>query len=89
MTYAEKLPASEVRKRFSEAVSRAAFAGERTVIERNGKAVAALVPIEDLEALDALEDLMDLEEAQRRLKALTDGTDDTMPFDDFERELDG
>ena len=38
-----RLSASEVRKRFSEAVTQAAFGGERIIIERSGKALAALI----------------------------------------------
>ena len=83
-----RLPASEVRKRFSEAVSQAAYGGERIIIERSGKALAALVSIEDLEALEALEDLMDVEEARQRLQALDHDKDDLMPFEAFEKELD-
>jgi len=83
-----RLSASEVRKRFSEAVSQAAFGGERIIIERSGKPLAALVSIEDLEALVALEDLMDVEEARRRLQALDHDKDDIIPFEAFEKELD-
>ena len=83
-----RLSASEVRKRFSETVSQAAFGGERIIIERSGKALAALVSIEDLEALEALEDLMDVEEARRRLQALDHDKDDVTSFDAFEKELD-
>jgi len=88
MNTPQRLPASKVRERFSEIVSRAAYGGEPTIIERSGKPVAALVSIEDLEAMVALEDLMDGQEAQRRLKAIADGRDDVMSAEDFNRELD-
>jgi prevent-host-death family protein len=48
-----KISAKEARDRFSEVVNRAAFGKERVVVTKNGKPVAALVPIEDLEALEA------------------------------------
>ena len=83
-----RLPASEVRKRFSEAISQAAYGGERIIIERSGKPLAALVSMEDLEALEVLEDLIDIEEARRRLQALGDASDDVMAFEAFEKELD-
>ena len=86
-TQRQRLPASEVRKRFSEAVSRARFGGEPTIIERNGKPVAALVSIEDLEAMEALEDLMDGQEADRRLKAIAKGRGDVMRAENFYAEL--
>ena len=88
MSKHQRLPASKVRERFSEIVSRAAYGGEPTIIERSGKPVAALVSMGDLETMEALEDLMDGEEAQRRLRALAEGSDDVMSAEDFNRELD-
>lgn len=41
----------EVRNGLGEMAGRAAFAGERYVITRHGKQIAALVPITDLERL--------------------------------------
>jgi prevent-host-death family protein len=62
------LSASKVRARLAEAVNRASFAGERTVIRRHGKDVAAVVSVEDLKTLEALEDRLDLEEARQIMK---------------------
>ena len=86
-TQRQHLPASEVRKRFSEAVSRAHYGGEPTIIERSGKPVAALVSIEDFEAMEALEDELDRIEAERRLQAVRDGREETYPMEDVHREL--
>ena len=58
---------SEARKHFSDVANQAACAGERTIIERRGKPLAAVVSIEDLEALEALEDQLDVLEAKKRL----------------------
>lgn len=63
-----RLRASAVREDFSETLNRVAYKGERIVLERRGKDVAALVPVEDLELLENLEDRMDLEAARRALK---------------------
>jgi len=65
---ARHLSASKVRAGFAEAVNRASFVGERTVIRRHGKDVAAVVSVEDLKTLEALEDRLDLEEARRIMK---------------------
>jgi len=59
----------EARRQHSTVISRAAVAKERIILTRHGKAVAAVVPIEDLELLEKLEDRIDLEEARA---ALTD-----------------
>jgi len=57
-----------LRAGLAEAVNRAASGGERTVIRRNGKEVAAVVSVEDLRTLEALEDRLDLEDARRIMK---------------------
>jgi prevent-host-death family protein len=63
-----RLNSSEARAGFAEAVNRARFAGERTIIRRHGKEVAAVVSIEDLKTLEELEDRLDLEDARRIMK---------------------
>jgi antitoxin Phd len=63
-----RLTASAVREDFSETLNRVAYKGERIVLERRGKDVAALVPVEDLELLEKLEDHMDLEAARKALE---------------------
>ncbi len=65
---ARRLGSTQARAAFSEAVSRANFAGERTIIRRHGKDVAAVVSVEDLQTLEALEDRLDLDEAREIMK---------------------
>ncbi|MGA2982204.1 MAG: type II toxin-antitoxin system Phd/YefM family antitoxin [Terriglobia bacterium] len=65
---ARRVNASQARASFAEGLNRASFAGERTVIRRHGKDVAAVVSAEDLEILEALEDRRDLEEARQIMK---------------------
>lgn len=61
------LTVSKAREEFSAMVNRAAYAKERVMVERHGKAVAAMVPIEDVELLQALEDSMDLADTRAAL----------------------
>lgn len=63
------LSATEVRDNFFETANRVAYRKERVIVERRGKALAAIVPIEDAELLAALEDRIDLEEARKALTA--------------------
>ncbi len=63
-----KLTASVARQNFSDLLSRAEYRGERVVVHRGRKPVAALVPIEDLELLEKLEDEIDLAAARKALK---------------------
>lgn len=46
-----RVSATEANLRLGYLISRATYAGERTVIVRRGEPVAALVPIADLERL--------------------------------------
>jgi prevent-host-death family protein len=62
-----RLLTSKVREDFSDTINRVAYRGERIVIERRGKAVAAIVPLEDLEFLQAIENRTDLEAARAAL----------------------
>ncbi len=56
----EDLSATMARKEFSELVNRVAYGKVRQVLTRRGKAVAAVIPLEDLELLERLEERVDL-----------------------------
>ena len=62
-----RIPASEARLQFAEVVNKVAFGGERVVLHRHGKDVAALVPVADLHLLESLEKRMDLDAARAAL----------------------
>jgi prevent-host-death family protein len=76
---------SEARESFSSTVNRVAFGGERVVLTRHGKRIAAVVPVEDLELLESLEDAVDVEEARR---ILAQGTEqDWVDWDELKQRL--
>jgi len=58
---------AEARNQFSEIINRAAYGKERVLLTRRGKAIVAMVPVEDVELLEALEDRLDIEEAREAL----------------------
>jgi len=58
--------------------------GERVVLRRGNKAVAAVVPIEDLKRLQEMEDRLDVEEAERRL---ADPAEVPIPYEKVRKEL--
>ena len=62
------IEASQLRQRFSDALNTVAYAGERIAINRHGKRVAVLVPVDDLAMLEALEDRIDVALAKKALK---------------------
>jgi prevent-host-death family protein len=62
-----KVAASEVRRHLSATLNRVAFGGERIVLHRHGKKLAALVPVEDLALIEEIEDRRDARAARRAL----------------------
>ena len=63
-----KLTAGAARAQFADLVNRADIRGERTIVHRRKKPVAAVVPIEDLKRLERLEDEIDLAAARKAMK---------------------
>jgi len=51
------------RNDFSTVLNRAAFGKERVILKRRGKAIAAVVPIDDVVLLQSLEDKLDIADA--------------------------
>ena len=63
------------RNEFSTVLNRAAFGKERVILARRGKAIAAIVPMDDVRLLRALEDRADLADAiAAEREALEKGT---------------
>ena len=56
---------TEARDQLGQLVNRAEYNRERIILTRNGRAVAAIVPIDVLRDLEATEDAADLEAARR------------------------
>lgn len=75
---------AKARDHLSEIINRARYRGERIILTRRGKPVAAVVPIEDVEALEKLEDRIDVKEAEKRLAT----GEPRIPWDDVKRTLD-
>lgn len=63
-----QLAASKLREGLADALNRVAYRGERILLQRRGKDVAALVSREDLILLEALEERSDLEAARKALE---------------------
>jgi len=63
-----KMSASKIREQFAEALNQVAYGGERIIIHRRNRSLAALVHIDDLKLLEAIEDKIDIKEAKKALK---------------------
>jgi len=59
---------TDIRKELSQTLKKVSSKGDRIVLHRRGKDVAALISMEDLTLLEALEDQLDAEEVKRRLE---------------------
>ena len=81
MSTRRKVTSSAARNEFAELVNRAAYGGERVIVHRRKKPVAAVVPLADLELLEKLEDRIDLEDARRRLN------EPTVPWSKIKKDL--
>ena len=66
-----------------EVLNRVAAGGERIVVVRNGKDIAAVIPVEDLALLEELEDRLDVDAAR---KALAE-SDERIPYEQVREEL--
>ncbi len=87
---ATKMEATKVRRHFAEEMSKVAFGKQRLVIERNGKPLVAVVPVEELalleEYVEQLEDRLDVE-AYKKAKAEMKRTGEKpIPWEQFKRE---
>ena len=74
---------SEIRRIFSDVVNQVTQTGERVIIRRRDRDVAAIVPIEDLKLIERIENEIDVEEAK---KILADN-DTPVPWDEAMKEL--
>lgn len=78
-----RLPASKARERFADVLNEVAVKGERVVLLKHGKDVAALISTDDLELLEALEDRYDVEAARQALAE----SDERVAWVDLKRQL--
>ncbi len=76
------LTASKLREGLADALNRVAYSGERILLQRRGKDIAALVSKEDLALLEALEERSDILAA---LKALEEPG--TVPWEKVKEDL--
>ena len=63
-----QMSTAKLRSNLSEAINRAAYGGERIVLKRRGKSVAAIVPIDDVELLEELENEADIRAVRKARK---------------------
>ena len=84
------LPVSEFKNEISETLNRVVYAGERVLLQRHGKDIAALISMKELDILEKIEEMedeMDLKEALKALKDIKSGKDKVVAWDDVKKEF--
>lgn len=75
----------DARENFSDVINRAAYGKERVILTRRGKALVAVVPMDDINVLEALEDKIDLVDALTSLREAEEKG--TVSLEELKREL--
>jgi prevent-host-death family protein len=76
-----------IRDNLADAINRVAYAGERVVLTRKRKGVAALVSMEDLAALQRLEDEADVKAARKALAEMKRKGERPIPLAEIKKRL--
>jgi prevent-host-death family protein len=82
-----RLAVSKAHGDFSNTLDRVGAKGERILLHRRGKNVAALVPVEDLALLEELEDRFDAEDFRAAKEEWEREGRQTTPLDEVVKEL--
>lgn len=82
----KEISTAETRKHMAELLNRAAYGGERFVVTRHGKELAAIVPLSEVTLLDKLRSLLDRKEFEAAVEEIR--TAGTRSWDDVRRDLD-
>ena len=82
-----RMAAGALRKNLSDSLNRVAYRRERIILQRRGKNVAALVPVDDLKLLEELEDKRDAEDARKALAEMKAKREKPIPWEKVKQEL--
>jgi prevent-host-death family protein len=81
---------TQARENLADLLNKAHYAGERIIVEKRGKKLAAIISIHDLELLDSLieqkEDEIDNAAVEKELSKKRKSK--TVPWDTLKKELD-
>ena len=80
-----RVSASKARTDLADILNRVAYKGERILLHRRGRNVAAVVSLDDFALLEELEDRIDLEEARAALAEVK--KKGTIPWEKIKADL--
>ena len=78
---------AEIRNNFADALNRVAYGGERVILQRRGRGVAAIVSMDDLALIEAFEDREDVRAAKRALAEMKRKGEKPIPWKKVKAEL--
>jgi prevent-host-death family protein len=81
------LPCAEAQEKLDDLLKRAAKHKERVVLTKRGRAVAALVPIEDLHLIEAIENQLDADEFKRAKQEFERSGDPTISWEKVKEDV--
>lgn len=82
----KEISTADTRKHMAELLNRAAYGGERFVVTRHGKELAAIVPLSEINLLDRLRSLLSKKEFEAAVEEVR--TASTRSWEDVRRDLD-
>ena len=82
-----RITARKSEESFARTLHRVASKRERVIVHRNGKSVAAIVPMEDLVELEELENRRDLRAAKKALADAKKKGEKPIPWAKAKRDL--
>jgi prevent-host-death family protein len=77
----------KIRSNLADTINRVAYRGERVVLQRRGKGVAALVSMEDLALLEKLEEEADAKASRKALAEIKRKKLKPIPWQQVKAEL--
>jgi prevent-host-death family protein len=82
-----RIPVTRARKTLSDVISHVAFGGERVVLSRNGKDLAAIVSMEVYRRVEAAEDRADLADLRSTKRAAAQRGEHPIPYEEARKRL--
>jgi len=77
----------DIRSNLADTINRVAYQGERVVLRRRGKGVAALVSMQDLALLERLEEEIDAKAARKALSEMKRKKQKPIPWAQVKAQL--
>ena len=82
-----RIPVTTARRTLSDVVSHVAFGGDRVVLSRNGRDLAAIVPMDVYRRIEEEEDRRDLADMDRALREAAARGDKPIPYEEVRKRL--